>query len=192
MLNWADALDGVALAPGASRMVTVTFTGREDTTPLDNGEVLNHAIGFNVEADPDGPGGIPAAVAVPDEKESSAGVAIRQPTGVIISDFLARPERGQVRITWTTLTEANILGFNVLRGLSRVGGFQQINAQLILAQHSGTTEGARYTFEDREPLPGGVSHYRLEVIRLDGRSQVVGGDTVTLPGSRFYLPMMGF
>ena len=69
-----------------------------------------------------------------------------------------------VRIAWTTESEVDTLGFNLLReDLTDQGNFQQINLQLILAQGSPIS-GINYHFIDRKVQAGKSYIYHLQEI----------------------------
>ena len=68
-------------------------------------------------------------------------------------------------VTWQTANEAQLLGFNILRRVSN-GPLQPVNAELVLAEHAGSNQGAAYTFTDK-PTAGAYA-YLLEVIHADG------------------------
>jgi hypothetical protein len=69
-----------------------------------------------------------------------------------------------VRIAWTTESEVDTLGFNLLReDLTDPAGGQQINPQLILAQGSPIS-GINYHFIDRKVQAGMSYIYHLQEI----------------------------
>jgi carboxypeptidase family protein len=83
------------------------------------------------------------------------------PTSVSVSRFLAMRTKKAVAVSWRTRTEAQILGFNLLRN------GKKLNRGLIAAKHSGQARGSTYRFVDR---PAGRSaKYRLQVVDLNGR-----------------------
>ena len=93
------------------------------------------------------------------------------PGGVLpvqLSSFYSkRNDAGAVIITWSTESELDNAGFNILRSLSRVGEFTRINAQLIPG--AGTTgEKNTYTWTDTSARPNVVYYYQIEDVSLDG------------------------
>ncbi|MBW6474718.1 MAG: hypothetical protein K0B14_16445 [Anaerolineaceae bacterium] len=69
-----------------------------------------------------------------------------------------------VRIAWTTESEVETLGFNLLRDdLADPGNGQKVNPQLILAQGSPIS-GISYHFIDREVQAGKSYIYHLQEI----------------------------
>ena len=90
-----------------------------------------------------------------------------------------RTETGTVVIHWTTESEVDNAGFNILRGQTRTGEFKVINAQLIPG--AGTTaERNTYTWTDTTAKPNLVYYYQIEDVSLDGERQTLA--TVRLRG----------
>ena len=86
---------------------------------------------------------------------------------VVLSHFHALRSEAGVVIRWTTESEVDMAGFNVLRSASRAGPFTIINSALIPG--AGTSgEKHTYTFTDTASKPGVVSYYRLEEVSLGG------------------------
>lgn len=86
---------------------------------------------------------------------------------VVLSHFHALQSEAGVVIRWTTESEVDMAGFNVLRSASRAGPFTIINPALIPG--AGTSgEKHTYTFTDTASKPGVVSYYRLEEVSLGG------------------------
>ena len=90
------------------------------------------------------------------------------PLPVQLSSFYSkRNDAGAVIITWSTESELDNAGFNILRSLSRAGEFTRINAQLIPG--AGTTgEKNTYTWTDTSARPNVVYYYQIEDVSLDG------------------------
>lgn len=112
--------------------------------------------------------------------EGSPGVRGKDPLPVQLSQFRPdRTETGTVVIQWTTESEVDNAGFNVLRSQKRTGEFKLINAQLIPG--AGTTaERNTYTWTDTTAKPNVVYYYQIEDVSLDGERQMLA--TVRLRG----------
>ena len=86
-----------------------------------------------------------------------------------------RPERteaGTVIIRWTTESEVDNAGFNILRAETRTSVFQVINAQLIPG--AGTTsERNTYTWTDATAKPNVVYYYQIEDVSFAGERQTL-------------------
>ena len=88
-------------------------------------------------------------------------------------------DTGAVVINWTTESEVDNAGFNILRSETRTGEFKVINAQLIPG--AGTTaERNTYTWTDTTAKPNVVYYYQIEDVSLDGDRQTLA--TVRLRG----------
>ena len=101
------------------------------------------------------------------------------PLPVSLSRFTAvRTSLGTV-LTWTTESELNNAGFNLLRSDTQTGMFRQISAQLI--QGAGTSsERNEYTWTDTTAKPNTLYYYRIEDVSYAGERQVLA--TVRLRG----------
>ena len=88
-------------------------------------------------------------------------------------------ETGAVVINWTTESEVDNAGFNILRGQTRTGEFTRINTQLIPG--AGTTaERHTYVWTDTTAKPNVVYYYQIEDVSFDGERQTLA--TVRLRG----------
>ncbi|MDE0424838.1 MAG: lamin tail domain-containing protein [Candidatus Poribacteria bacterium] len=76
---------------------------------------------------------------------------------------------GAVVITWTTESELNNAGFNILRSETKNGAFQVINVKGIIAGHGTTSEKHVYTYTDTTAKPNVVYYYQIEDVSLDGK-----------------------
>ena len=103
-----------------------------------------------------------------DDDVGTPGYTPGGPLPVQLSSFYSkRNDAGAVIITWSTESELDNAGFNILRSLSRVGEFTRINAQLIPG--AGTTgEKNTYTWTDTSARPNVVYYYQIEDVSLDG------------------------
>ena len=92
---------------------------------------------------------------------------------VTLSQFQpALTHTGAVVIKWTTESELDNAGFNILRSETRTGEFQQVNRQLV--QGAGTTgERTLYTWTDTTAKPNVVYYYRIEDVSFAGERQTL-------------------
>jgi hypothetical protein len=188
VLNWTDVLNGSPLAPGANVAITVTFTARKDTNALPNDETVNNATVSGAQADPDGPGGPLQPLEALPEQTASDGVTIYNPTGVVISSFVAAPLGANVQVVWRTASEVATLGYNVLRRAEGEKDFRTINAELIGASFAGMSQGRRYRFIDNDVEAGQRYVYRLQIILLNGGSTVYGAADIIVPSDIIFVP----
>ena len=98
---------------------------------------------------------------------STPGYRRGKPLPVELSQFSARFDKDRVVITWTTESELNNAGFNILRSTSPTKNFRPINPTLI--QGAGTTgQRNEYQFIDKTAKPDVAYYYRLEEVDLSG------------------------
>lgn len=106
--------------------------------------------------------------------------AAGHPLPVQLSHF--RPDltdTGTAVIHWTTESEVDNAGFNILRSQTRKGEFKVVNAQLIPG--AGTTaERNTYTWTDTTAKPNVVYYYQIEDVSFAGERQTLA--TVRLRG----------
>ena len=94
------------------------------------------------------------------------------PVPVSLSFFRPTLENGIVTIRWTTESELDNAGFNILRSNNRSNGFKQVNTALI--QGAGTTgERSTYKWIDTAVKPGIVYYYQIEDVSFAGERQVL-------------------
>lgn len=112
--------------------------------------------------------------------QGSPGIRAGGALPVQLSQFRPdRTETGTVVINWTTESEVDNAGFNILRSETKTGEFKVINAQLIPG--AGTTaERNTYTWTDTTAKPNVVYYYQIEDVSLDGERQMLA--TVRLRG----------
>jgi hypothetical protein len=91
------------------------------------------------------------------------------PVPVTLSSFTAQTIGSGVTLAWTTVSEQNNLGFNVLRSVSASGPFARINGALIPGA-GNVTQQRNYAYTDAGATAG-TWYYQLEMVDLDGRSQ---------------------
>lgn len=113
------------------------------------------------------------------------------PTAVEVTDFTAayQFETNDVKLSWTTVIETDILGFNLYRSEGVSGERVKINAEPIPAAHPGSLDGATYPLTDGAVEVGHSYHYWLEVQRLNGTSFTIKSNEVML-GVRIYIPLI--
>ena len=86
---------------------------------------------------------------------------------VTLSHFRAERVKSGVVLKWTTESELDNAGFNILRTESRDGAFRQVNSRMI--QGAGTTgERNTYTWTDTTAKPDIVYYYRIEDVSFVG------------------------
>jgi hypothetical protein len=97
-------------------------------------------------------------------------------------------EPGGVLLSWETVSEVDILGFNLLR--REAGGeFESVNEELVFAQYCGADTGGAYADSDGGVVSGRTYEYVLEIVRLDGGVEQWGQVSVAM-GLGVQLPLV--
>ena len=103
---------------------------------------------------------------------STPGQTVGQPLPVSLSYFRPTLENGEVVIRWTTESELDNAGFNILRSDSRNGEFKQVNSGLV--QGAGTTgERNTYKWVDESAKLGVIYYYQIEDVSFAGEHQTL-------------------
>jgi hypothetical protein len=91
--------------------------------------------------------------------------------------FTATPGNGKVTLTWTAVSEKDVLGYNILRMDSPGMPSKKINSKLIQATGSIETT-VKYQFTDNNVRNLKTYMYILEEIEKDGDKKMHGSDEV--------------
>ena len=102
-----------------------------------------------------------------DTDHGTPGHTANTPLPVSLSFFRPTLEDGQVTIQWTTESELDNAGFNILRSDSRNGEFTQVNEQMIQGKGTTATRSA-YKWVDTTAKPGAVYYYQIEDVSFAG------------------------
>ncbi len=87
-----------------------------------------------------------------------------------------------VTVEWSTASELNTAGFNVLRGDNANGPFVRLNPQIIPASPDPLVGGS-YVFTDTGVIPGQTYYYQLEEVEMGGNTSPQGTVVATAPRS---------
>ncbi len=114
------------------------------------------------------------------------------PTAVEMAGFAAQIGDDGVHVTWSTVTESDIVGFEVLRADNADGQFNVVTPEMITAFTPGSSEGHTYTFVDTSANSNESYWYKLKVLTLDGGSEAYGLAAV-VPAAKnvLFLPTVG-
>ena len=94
------------------------------------------------------------------------------PLPVSLSFFRPTLENGEIVIRWTTESELDNAGFNILRSDSKDGEFKQVNSELV--QGAGTTgERNTYKWVDESAKLGVIYYYQIEDVSFAGEHQTL-------------------
>lgn len=98
---------------------------------------------------------------------------------VTLSDFSAVCDAQTPVISWSSISEFDTQGYNLLRGLSANGWDTQLNTTLIPAQYPGSTQGGSYQWQDTSALPDVEHYYWLQDVSFGGVTGLHGPISVT-------------
>jgi protocatechuate 3,4-dioxygenase beta subunit len=115
------------------------------------------------------------------------------PTAVLLAGFGARADGSTVVLAWETVSEMDLLGLNLYRAGSLDGQQTRLNGDLIAGQAPGCPVGAAYTFVDALVQPGGTYYYWLQMLDVQGDTDLYGPVSVEMPAGaparyRYFLP----
>jgi hypothetical protein len=79
-------------------------------------------------------------------------------------------DKAKVTVEWTTASELDTVGFNLLRAETQNGPFEQINSNFIPAGSDPLT-GSNYTFIDSSVQNGITYYFMLEEIEVTGETR---------------------
>ncbi|MEM7126248.1 MAG: SdrD B-like domain-containing protein [Chloroflexota bacterium] len=196
-LIWNDLTAALGdVAPGMSISLDVTFTTLADTTLLNpvapctsSGHTPNVVEVENAFADPDGDDGNTAddiAVVMDADDDDCAEVEILHPTAVTLAERSMNQTAAGVQLTWTTLDELALIGFNI-RKTNGLDGELRSN-EMIMAKQVGQSAGASYEWLDAGAILKQGDVYILEIVKNDGSVERTVIDAVT--GGAIFLPMV--
>lgn len=115
------------------------------------------------------------------------GTLTEVPLPVSMSNMGARTEAGSVCLKFSTATELDLAGFNILRSVSRIGPFETISSYTSNAslRAAGTAEnGGVYSFIDNKVSSGRTYFYKIDAVSKSGAMEQIGGIlavTVAIP-----------
>ncbi len=114
------------------------------------------------------------------------------PTGVRLVDFAAVAAPAEVTLTWRTMSEHDVLGFELRRrpaqGSTDVRTWTLLTPAPIPASRAGMPAGNTYHFTDTTATAGVSYRYALEIVRLDGGTSLDREIVVTSPPYLLHLP----
>ena len=94
------------------------------------------------------------------------------PLPVSLSFFRPVLENGEIVIRWTTESELDNAGFNILRSDTRNGEYKKVNTELI--KGAGTTgERTTYKWVDATAKPNIIYYYQIEDVSFAGERQTL-------------------
>jgi hypothetical protein len=90
------------------------------------------------------------------------------PTAVMMDGFTSTVLDQVVQVDFNTLSEIDLLGFNLFRSEGEFGLKLKLNPQLIPARTPGELFGNDYQYLDTTALPGRLYYYWMEMVSRGG------------------------
>ena len=119
-------------------------------------------------------------------------IALLLITGLIaITLSLVNFNQASILVEWSTASELETIGFNVLRGENPDGPFVQINEAVIPATDQSLI-GGEYSFSDPSAERGITYYYLLEDIASDGSHTKHGPLEIKASNYSIYALIFGF
>ena len=144
----------------------------EDDAALPGTEAMSWGRAADVEISPEMYYGNKTDIGTPGYRSGGAAP-------VMLSGFSANRTNTSVIIEWTTASEIDNAGFNILRGQTKDGSFVKVNPTLIPG--AGTTaERQTYTWTDTTAKPNVAYYYQIEDVSFSGNRQPLA--TVRMKG----------
>ncbi len=101
-------------------------------------------------------------------------VQFQRPLAVDLAGFSAEADGQGLAVRWETVSEDDILGFNVYRALSPDGPPVRREPGAYPGEHPGSSLGASGQWLDTDVIAGTPYYYWLEVAALDGTEPLQG------------------
>ena len=103
----------------------------------------------------------------PDMTNNSAGARVDILTPVELTSFRAFEAEDGIKLSWTTQSETENLGFHIYRAEEENGIYLQITDRLI-AGAGNSEQQHHYSYYDRSAQPGKIYYYKLADISFKG------------------------
>ena len=121
-------------------------------------------------------------------------IQVQPPSAVQLAQFEAAHQNNRIVVTWETISEQELQGFDLWRASSLNGPPTKLNASRIGAQGSGSTQGFVYQWDDSFELQQGQTYYYwLDDFNLSGAAYRRGPVTATFGAvqmRKIFLPML--
>ena len=98
---------------------------------------------------------------------------------VKLSSFTARENGESILLEWSTESEKDSWGFNILRSTAKDGTYERVNAELVQAAGNSRTR-IDYEYTDVRVEKGVTYYYKLEQIDLNGAVSYYGPVKATI------------
>jgi hypothetical protein len=109
------------------------------------------------------------------------------PTAVTIGSFTGDAVSEGVALSWNSVNEVDVIGYNIYRSIVPSQQGTKINSTMIPAKNIGQLFGADYDFVDYSAVPGLTNYYLIQVVH-SGSVDWSDGIAVYMAGFARYLP----
>ncbi len=189
-LNWANApalISKLNTQPAGSSGSEVTFLSTELGSYITSQRSANggdNLVSFVIQWDSCSSCGLFDDTFFEDSENSGGSghppeLIVQGPTAVTLSSFTADPVFKDIRVSWETVSEVHLVGFNLLRATERNGTRILLNTSPIPAKATGKLIGRQYSYLDSTVQPGVTYYYWLELIETSGADTPTGPEKAT-------------
>ncbi len=115
-----------------------------------------------------------------ENRENSGGsgmppeLILYTPTAVDLINYNSTPQNRDIQVSWETVNEIDLIGFNIYRATEIDGQRIQLNPDLIPAYAIGQQKGHSYTFADSAVQAGVHYYYWLQLVDTSSKYSVFG------------------
>lgn len=110
------------------------------------------------------------------------------PLAAGLGSFQAVARGRAVQLSWQTVSELEMVGFNLYRSEAVDGEYVQLNEGLIPAERLGQAEGQTYAWLDRDVARGRTYYYAIEAVQTGSQAASLEPVEATVPSFLLYLP----
>ncbi len=177
----ANAYEGSGRAPAPSNSTSIERKARSSSTATDlasSGSDENNGNGYDSEDNASDFVAQTAQIPNPQNSSYSAETPPDIPLPATMHNLAAAVVGGKIRLNFSTATEIDVAGFNILRSGAKDGLFELLSSYASNAslKAAGTaTHGGSYTFVDPRVSSGRTYFYRIDAVSKACGSQQVGG-----------------
>jgi len=113
------------------------------------------------------------------------------PTATVLSSFTSSfdLETTSVKLSWETVSDSSILGFNIYRSDEITPDPVKINPEMVLVYEPGAMDGNQYSYTDADVEFGQTYTYWIDVVDLEALTSRYGPVTQTA-GFKVFVPIL--
>ena len=168
----ADGLRGIKSSDAADQMPGLTVTEPFVVVTDDNGTAVAYVTANGVAGSyiviATAPGVVGSVV---------FNLENTTPLAVALAAFDAQQVNNQIDVTWQTISELDIVGFDLYRSTTLDG--ERMLLGHFPSQNPGSTQGAFYDYTDIDVIPGTTYYYWLDEVDISGSTTLHGPVSAT-------------